>query len=66
MRERRSTESRCRPPMVRTQANKASLYNGDLCGDARRLANNCRWNVMVGLIRKRITCLVRIKYFEAP
>ena len=40
--------------------------NGDLCTAARHLANNCRRNVMFGLIRKRITCLVRIKYFRGP
>ena len=46
------------------QANGASLCNGDLCTAAKRLANNCGRNVMFGLIRKRITCLVRINYFR--
>ena len=60
------TESRCRPPMVGTQANRSSLYNGDLCSAAKCLANIYCRNIMFGLIRKIITCLVRIKYFRGP
>ncbi len=50
-----------RPPMVETQANRASCWYENLCSAARHLANiHCR-NVMFGLIRKIITCVVRIK-----
>ncbi len=58
------TESRCRPPMVELKVNGASPRNGDLCTDKCYLAKYRRRNVVFGLIRKRITCLVRIKYFR--
>ncbi len=63
---RLSTESRSRPPLVGTQANRASCCHGNLCSAQGHLANiHCK-NVMFGLIRKIITCLVRIKYFRGP
>ena len=63
---RLSTESRCYPRWLEMQANRASPCNGDLCTAARHLAKYCCRNVMFGLIRKRITCLVRIKCFRGP
>ncbi len=61
-----STESRCQPLMVEPKVNGASPCNGDLCTDKCHLAKYHRRNVVFGLTRKRITCLVRIRYFRAP
>ncbi len=52
--------------MVELKVNGASPRNGDLCNDKCHLAKYRRRNVVFGLIRKRITCLVRIKYFREP
>ncbi len=38
----------------------------ELCTDHGHLANTYRRNVMFGLIRKKITCLVRIKSVRGP
>ncbi len=57
---RLSTESRSQPPMLGTQANRASCWHGDSCSAAKPLTNIHRKNVMFGLIRK-IMCLVWIK-----
>ncbi len=59
-----STESRSRPPIVQTQVNGASSCNGDSCDKKCHLVKYWCRNVVFGLIRKRITCLVGIKYFR--
>ncbi len=40
--------------------------NANLCTAKKHLAKYCRRNVVFGRIRKRITCLIRIKYFRGP
>ncbi len=44
----------------------AARCNGDLCTAEKHLVKYCRRNVIFGLIRERITGLVRIKHFRGP
>ena len=66
MRGRLSTESRCYPRWLRIRATGAARCNGDLCTAEKHLVKYCRRNVIFGLIRERITGLVRIKHFRGP
>ena len=61
-----SVQSPYPDPRYLRQVNGALSCNGDLCNAKCHLAKYCRRNVMFGLIGKRITCLVRIKYFRRP
>ncbi len=54
------------PRDVRDAEHNNVVMDRDLCTDQWHLANTHRKNVMFGLIRKRITCLVRIKSVRGP
>ncbi len=53
-------------PDGQAKVNGAPSCNGDLCDEKCHLAKYWCINVVFGLIRKRITCLVRISISGGP
>ncbi len=54
------------PRDVRDAEPNSVVMDRDLCTENGNLANTHRKNVMFGVIRKMVTCLVRIKSVRGP